>query len=144
MLICKDLKTYSHDAVLGNIAGIPGFVKRVCDMKGIEPSDGKTVFEWIEQGDQKAVEMFEKYCYDVVIQLMNLQLIIDPQRVCLGGGVSENPIFVSGIQRAMQNFYDSLPYPIPPLEIISCAHHNDANLIGAYYHFQKQHSKARS
>lgn len=144
MLICKDLKTYGHDAVLGNIAGIPGFVKRVCDIKGIEPSDGKTVFEWIEQGDQKAVEMFEKYCYDVVIQLMNLQLIIDPQRVCLGGGVSENPIFVSGIQRAMQNFYDSLPYPIPPLEIISCAHHNDANLIGAYYHFQKQHSKARS
>lgn len=123
-------------------------MKRVCDMKGIEPSDGKTVFEWIEQGDQKAVEMFEKYCYDVVIQLMNLQLIIDPQRVCLGGGVSENPIFVSGIQRALQNFYDSLPYPIPPLEIISCAHHNDANLIGAYYHFknntQKQEAEQKS
>lgn len=136
-LICQDLKTNGHDALLGNMAGIPGFVKRVCEAKGVEASNGKTVFEWIAQGDEKAVEMFGKYCYDVVIQLMNLQLIIDPERVCLGGGVSENPIFIGGIQKAMEDFYASLPYAVPHLDIMACAHHNDANLKGAFYHFQK-------
>lgn len=136
-LICKDLRTNGHNALLGNIAGIPGFVKRVCEAKGVEASDGKSVFEWIEKGDEIAVKMFNQYCYDVVIQLMNLQLIIDPERVCLGGGVSENPIFIGGIQKAMKAFYASLPYPVPHLDIMSCAHHNDANLKGAFYHFQK-------
>lgn len=136
-LICKDLKTYGHDALLGNMAGIPSFVKRVCEAKGVEKTDGKTVFKWIEHGDEIAVKMFKEYCYDVIIQLMNLQLIIDPQRVCLGGGVSENPIFIDGIKKAMEDFYNSLPYPVPHLDIMSCAHHNDANLKGAFYHFQR-------
>lgn len=135
MLICKDLKTYGVNGVLGNLAGIPGFVKRVCDAKGVEVTNGKAVFEWIAQGDQIAVQLFQEYCYDVMVQLINLQLVIDPQRVCLGGGISENPIFIQGIQKALEGFYESLPYRMPRLEILPCFYCNDANLIGAFYHF---------
>lgn len=135
MLICKDIKKYGLGGVLGNIAGIPGFVKRVCDAKDVEVTSGQEVFKWIEQGDEIATEMFSEYCYDVIVQLFNLQLIIDPSRVCIGGGVSQNPIFIQGIQKALTAFYDSLPYPIPRLDIVTCKHFNDANLLGAFYHF---------
>lgn len=137
MLICKDLKSLGSNAVLGNIAGIPGFVKRVCKAKGVEEANGETVFDWISQGDLIAVKLFEEYCYDVVIQLINLQLIIDPQRVCIGGGVSQNPIFVSSIKKALEQFYDSLPYAIPRLDIMPCKYCNDANILGAFYHFKQ-------
>lgn len=137
MLICKDLKSLGSNAVLGNIAGIPGFVKRVCKAKGVDEANGETVFDWISQGDSIAVKLFEEYCYDVVIQLINLQLIIDPQRVCIGGGVSQNPIFVSSIKKALEQFYDSLPYAIPRLDIMPCKYCNDANILGAFYHFKQ-------
>lgn len=137
MLICKDLKSLGSNAVLGNIAGIPGFVKRVCKAKEVEEANGETVFDWISQGDLIAVKLFEEYCYDVVIQLINLQLIIDPQRVCIGGGVSQNPIFVSSIKKALEQFYDSLPYAIPRLDIMPCKYCNDANILGAFYHFKQ-------
>lgn len=136
MLICKDLKTNGRNAVLGNIAGIPSFVKRVCNTKEVDLTDGKTVFEWIVQGDEVATNLFQEYCYDIVIQLLNLQLILDPQRICLGGGVSENVVFIEGIKKALDDFYNSLPYPIPHLEIMPCYHCNNANLLGAFYHFQ--------
>lgn len=137
MLICKDLKSLGSNAVLGNIAGIPGFVKRVCETKEIEKATDEMVFDWIKQGDPIATKMFEEYCYDVMIQLINLQLVIDPQRFCIGGGVSENPIFVSSIKKTLEQFYDSLPYAIPRLDVMPCKYCNDANILGAFYHFKQ-------
>ena len=138
MLICENIKEKGMDAVLGHIGGIGHFVKRVCEAKGVDITDGKTVFQWIQDGDLKAIEVFKDYCYRVVVQLFNMQIMLDPSRVCLGGGVSENPLFIQGIQQAMNAFYDSLPVAMPRLEIMSCQYHNDANLLGAFYHFQKQ------
>lgn len=143
MLICDDIKAKGMDAVLGHIGGIGHFVKRVCEAKKVDITDGKTVFDWIASGDEIALKIFQKYCYDIAIQLFNMQIMLDPMRVCIGGGVSENPIFIQGIQTAMKAFYESLPVAMPQLEIIACQYHNDANLKGAFYHFQKQQTLAR-
>lgn len=137
MLICKDINTFGMGAVLGNIASVPGFVKQVCAAKQVEESDGVQVFAWIKEQDPIATSMFQTYCMDVVTQLFNLQLILDPQRICIGGGVSVNPVFMHGIQTAMNAFYDRLPVAVPRLEILPCKYHNDANLLGAYEHFQR-------
>lgn len=137
MLICKEISTYGMGAVLGNIASIPGFVKKVCEAKGVEEADGKQVFTWITEQDPIALPLFQAYCQQVVTQLFNLQLILDPQRVCIGGGVSSNPIFMNGLCSAMDAFYDRLPLQLPRLEIVPCKFHNDANLLGAFHHFQK-------
>jgi predicted NBD/HSP70 family sugar kinase len=143
MLICDDLKAKGMDAVLGHIGGIGHFCRRVCDSMQVPFQEGKTVFQWIQDGNEIAMKLFHEYCYQIAIQLFNIQMMLDPSRICIGGGVSENPIFIQGIQKAMTAFYDSLPVTIPRLDIVPCFYHNDANLIGAYYHFQQQQSKVR-
>ena len=138
MLVCKDIATYGLDAVFGNIGGIPNLVHRICEAKGVADADGKTVCSWIAQGDQIAGNIFSSYCADIAIQLFNMQLMLDPELVCIGGGVSENPVFLKGIKDALQAFYNRLPIAIPPLSLVSCTYHNQANLLGAFYHFQNQ------
>lgn len=139
-LLTKDLATYGSHALWGAQGGIPGFVKRVCDAKQVPDTDGTTVFSWIEAQEETAVNLFQQYCKDLAVQLYNLQILIDPQRICLGGGVSANPIFIEGVQSAMNAFYDHFPIPLPRVELMPCRYHNDANLYGAFYHYQQKHS----
>lgn len=138
MLITKDIRKVGLEGVWGSASqgSVPGLVKRICEAKQVPLADGPTVFEWIAQKDETACEIFQEYCYQIAVQLFNFQLAFDPQRVCIGGGVSANPIFVGTIQAVMNAFYDRLGIPLPRLEIMPCKFHNDSNLLGAYYHFQ--------
>lgn len=137
MIITKDIRKEGLEAVWGSASqgSIPGFVKRVCEAKRVEIADGPTVFSWIAQKDEIATQLFQEYCYQICVQLFNFQLAFDPQRVCIGGGVSANPLFVGTLQAVMDAFYDNLGIPLPRLEILPCKFHNDSNLLGAYYHF---------
>lgn len=138
MTITKDIRKYGLEAVWGSASqgSVPGLIKRICEAKQTEVVDGPTVFEWIAQKDPIACEIFQEYCYQICIQLFNFQLAFDPQRVCIGGGVSANPLFVGSIQKAMDAFYTQLGIAVPPLEIMTCKYHNDSNLIGAFHHFK--------
>lgn len=138
MTITKDIRQYGLEAVWGSGSqgSVPGLVKRICEAKQTELVDGPEVFEWIAQKDEIACGIFQEYCYQIAVQLFNFQIALDPQRVCIGGGVSANPLFVGTIQAVMNAFYDSLGVPLPRLEIMPCKFHNDSNLIGAYYHYQ--------
>ena len=89
-------------------------------------------------GDLISCELFDDYCDDVIWQLHNIQCILDPQRICIGGGVSENQIFIDGIKTAVKRFYQSLPIPFPQPEIVKCKYCNDANMVGAYLHYLRK------
>lgn len=138
MTITKDIRTHGLEAVWGSASqgSVPGLVKRICEAKKTALCDGPIVFEWIAQKDPVAYEIFQEYCYQICVQLFNFQLALDPQRVCIGGGVSANPIFVGSIQRTMDAFYNQLGIAMPHLEIMACKYHNDSNLIGAFHHFR--------
>lgn len=137
VLLCDHLETHGRDAFLGNQLGIGHLVERVCAAKKVELTNGEQVFAWISEGDQVATKIFDEYCRIFAEQIFNMQMMLDPERLCVGGGVSENPIFMQGISKALQHFYDRLPVALPRLEVIACAYHNDANLWGAYYHYQQ-------
>lgn len=135
MVITKDIQKEGLNAVWGNQSSVPALIKHVCEAKQCELVDGKTLFQWIEEKDEIACSYFQKYCYDIVIQLFNIQVSFDPQRVCIGGGISANPLFVQTLNAVMDQFYASLPIAMPKLEILPCKFHNNANLLGAFYHF---------
>ena len=136
MLIMDDLRTAGIQGVWGAISSVPALMKHICEAKGVAEEDGVVVFSWIEQGDEIACTIFQEYCYRIVTQLFNLQMILDPTTVCIGGGISENAIFISAIQKTMEKFYEALPIQLPHLEIVPCKFHNDSNLIGALYHYK--------
>lgn len=135
VIFSKDMKTYGTKGFFGAIGSIANLVDKIAKKKNIDTKDGKTVFEWIQNGDPIACEIFENYCYEVIQEFHNLQCILDPQRICIGGGASENPIFINGLKQASQKFYDAFPIAFPHAEIMKCRYCNNANLLGAYYHY---------
>lgn len=136
--IFGDLNREGADAILGHKLGIGHFCARVCAAKGVPAKDGRTVFSWVEAGDEEACRLWGEYCGTAAVELFNLQLTFDPERVALGGGVSANPHFVPGIVRELEAFYDRLPVRIPHLDVVRCEFCNDANLLGAYENFRRR------
>lgn len=112
-----------------------GLCRRVAEAKGIARCDGREVFSWIEAADEVASRVFAEVCDVIAVHIHNLQRALDPERVCLGGGVSRNPLFVEGVRAAHRRFNEGLSYAFPEAEIMPCRFFNDTNLIGAYQNF---------
>lgn len=84
---------------------------------------------------------FGDMCDGIAIQIHNIQCWIDPERICLGGGISRNPLFIEGVRDAHRRFNAELLCDFPEVEIVTCRFFNDANLIGAYQHFLHMREK---
>lgn len=135
VIFSKDVKIHGTQGLFGAIGSITNLVKKIALKKNLEDLDGKKAFELIEQKDQEACMIFEEYCNEVIKQLHNIQCIIDPECICIGGGISENPIFIQGINETWEKFYQAMPIKFPHAKIVKCKYCNDANLLGAYYHY---------
>lgn len=130
-IICDPNKTPDYDNVWGNHGGTPRLCKLYADKKCLESVSGVELFDAIESGDTDAIESLETYCHDLAVEIFNLQTIIDPQRIAIGGGISARPIFLDCLKNALTKLYEACPYPIPRAELVACKFQKDANLIGA-------------
>lgn len=138
VIFCKDPKTHHSQGLFGAIGSVYNLVEKIATAKNSETRDGKEVFQWIADGDKISQQIFQTYCDEIALELHNVQCLLDPQRICIGGGASENPLFIGEIQNAFESFYQSLPIAFPHAEIMKCQYCNDANMLGAYYHYKKQ------
>ena len=74
----------------------------------------------------------------IAVKIFNLQMLFDPERFALGGGISERQSFIDAVQDKLDEICAvSLDY-LPRPEIVACKYHNDANLLGALYRFLKR------
>lgn len=137
VIFSKDPKEYHSKGLFGAIGSVANLVEKIAKAKKIDTTDGKEVFSWIASGDEISTQIFQEYVDSVICQLHNIQCLLDPKRICIGGGASENPIFMEGLQQASKRFYEDFPVKFPHGEIVKCQYHNDANLLGAYFHFKK-------
>ncbi|MBQ0066300.1 MAG: ROK family protein [Firmicutes bacterium] len=113
----------------------PGLVKAYEAQTG-EAVDGVKFFEKVSAGDEIAKATLEKFAEVTAKYFYNLQIVLDVDRICIGGGISAAPALLDAIRAAYHEIY-TLPYPLPceEAEIVRCAFGNDANLIGAVKHF---------
>lgn len=67
--------------------------------------------------------------------IVNIQYILDPEVVLIGGAVSSNPLFVELLNEVINEILDARPnYKVKPNLKIS-KYGNDANLLGAVYKY---------
>ena len=140
VIFCKDRKDYGSKGMFGAIGSIKNLVQDIAKAKHSNTTDGEEVFQWIKDGDEVSTRIFERYCYEVIHEFHNIQCLLDPQRICIGGGASENPIFISGLQKASRQYYEDFPIKFPHADIVKCRHCNNANILGAYFHYKKSSS----
>lgn len=97
--------------------------------------DGYKVFKMIEEQDPDACAALDAVAGNLARGIYNLQCILDPQKVLIGGGISQQPILLEKIQEELDKIYAMIPFQIPHVQLETCCYYNDSNLIGALYNF---------
>lgn len=102
--------------------------------------DGLLAFKAINAKKEAVYPIFETYCRNLAITILNLQTIFDMETFVLGGGISAQPILIEEVNRQFDKVHHEIDFIgkiIKRPKIVACHHHNGANLIGAAY-FLKQ------
>lgn len=140
--LIENPESVGFENVFAMHGGTGALCMRTAALKGLkaEDVDGKQVFEWIKQQDKDALEAFDHMTTHLATQIFNIQCFIDPEIVCIGGGVSKQPLVVEKINEKLNKIYEKMPFPTPRVKVTTCKYNNDSNLIGALYNYI-QHDK---
>lgn len=123
---------YQHMTNFGRHNNANAIIHSIAEEMNCEES-GDKVFHLI-QTNQQAKKIFEQYCLEVAFMIYNLDYILDLDVVCIGGGISEQKIFIQTIQEQFKKLRMSYKEDEHEPNITSCLYHNNANLLGALYH----------
>lgn len=134
--IIVDYDKSSHQFLTwADIASTSALCKRIAKILKVEKIDGRSVFKMVSRNNQKVIQVLDAFCFDIAIQLFNLQHIYDPEVICIGGGISRQNILIKKIQEAVMEIYNEGNQLLIP-NVVSCKYYNEANLIGALYHYK--------
>ena len=128
-------------AIRGGWMGLRGYV---CAEKGISPEkakdiDGVQIFKWVDAGDEAAIRGLHTYARYVVSLCHTLQVVLDPDAIAIGGGISAAPALIEAIHAEEDALYEGWPFPqMKKPNIVLCKMGNDANIIGAVYEARRR------
>lgn len=109
-------------------------ITTVCHLP--DKTDGRQAFAKIKQHDPAAWPIFTSFCHRIAVLMLNMQTVVDLDRILIGGGISAQPILITEIKHQFNylqagdyRLRDDLTMP----EIMPAKFGNEANLLGALY-----------
>lgn len=98
----------------------------------LENVNGRTAFDGMRKGDKTAIEVVNAYVKYVAVGIANMINIFQPEKLCIGGGVSnEKEALVAPIREFVnKEIYTNMG---KPCEILPAQLGNDAGIIGAAF-----------
>ncbi|WP_440896910.1 ROK family protein [Amphibacillus sp. Q70] len=137
------MESFNHDnnhaEFAGPVCSASTMVNDIAKIKGLEANDGIGAFEYINAEDPEALAIFNHFCKNVAVQILNLQYIIDPEVFAIGGGISVQPALLKGINESIKVIKKANPIHMATPNIVICQFNSAANLYGALYHYLLQH-----
>lgn len=128
----KPHSTWSHIGSVGSLA--VNYAREI----GAEPTkmNGRIFFEAVNNGDETAKEILHTYCHRIAGGIFCLQVVLDMEKVAIGGGISKQPVLIETLNEEMDHIFEKWgDGPVSRPEIVRCSFGNDANMIGALYHY---------
>jgi beta-glucoside kinase len=123
---CNEKGMYS------NTASTLALIKEYMKYKNLDKAvDGQVVFEEGEK-DPKVKEIINEWYGLIAIGIYNLSATLNPEKILIGGGVSEREEFIEEVVNALENIE---AWKDVKCVIERCKHKNDAGMIGAVYNF---------
>ena len=108
------------------------------------PMDGRIFFEAVHAGETEANEVLRSFCRAIAVQIYNLNVLLDLEKVAIGGGISKQPILVETLNEVYEEyilrghpFSEAQARCLPRPEIVPCRFLSEANQIGAFASYQK-------
>ena len=116
------------------------FKEKCAAILNLPPEDvsGEMVFNLIAENNSAMRDALYQYAHGVAVKIFNIQLLFDPERIAIGGGISQQQSFIDAIQDNLDELYKDALDCLPRPEIVVCKFHNDANLFGALYHYLRK------
>lgn len=119
---------------VGDLIGKEGLRRAVvsaCGLSKDTPLTGFEIFERINSGDSAAQKGLDDFCRPIALLVSNLQIILDPDQIVLGGGISAQPTLLESVQRQLNQIsaWSSVSRPVSHVELSKLG--NRANLVGA-------------
>lgn len=100
-------------------------------------ADGIELFKLAENNHAAAKAMVEEIYDSLALGIYNLSLIIDPELVAIGGGISVRPEITTELTARVSSLLDRQGASDIKPNIQVCHFFNDANLIGAVVNFER-------
>lgn len=98
--------------------------------------NGEKVFQLAEDGDLTIQDCITNLYKKLAAGIFNLKYSLDPSKILIGGGISKRPEVIDGINKELKQLKNETA--TLDIEVEACQFGNDANLIGALFHFLKE------
>lgn len=129
---------YEHKrfSTWSDVGSTIALVNRVAKRLEVDPDtlDGAYIFANQDENEFFKEEI-DKFYYSLAIGIYNLQYTYDPEVIIVGGGISARDDLVENINQRMDVLLDTVEIAHVRPIIRTCKYHNDANIIGAVYHY---------
>lgn len=126
----------TRDAMAG-LCSWQGLRRSILAAKGLEDDDaidGHQLFAWVNEGDDAALRGLHAYAKDLCTWIFNLQCIVDPDVIAIGGGISVQPALLEALHISMRSMMADLQMSeMPKPNIVLAQLGADAKLLGVAY-----------
>ena len=113
--------------------------KRYAESQSISSSfSGKDLFSLADQGVIAAQNAVSDLYDSLALGIYNVLVVLDPELVVLGGGLSKKEELLGEIDRRVRKLLKNNNVAELKFQLERCRYFNDANLLGAVARFQSQ------
>ncbi|MFT6907791.1 MAG: beta-glucoside kinase [Oleiphilaceae bacterium] len=119
-----------------------GLIRTYCTQtrQGTDQVSGLDIYHLADQGDIIALQVIDEFYQNIAIGLYNLTFTLNPQKILIGGAISNREEIFPAINQKFQKILDAFPSPnrflVGDLISIESTHFkNHSGVIGALYHF---------
>lgn len=117
-----------------------GILRQVAKELGVESMSGRVFTEEVKAGEPTCVEVFDQWMDALGKMLANIIMVIDPEKVIIGGGVSGEKEWLCN------HIYDKIQLHLPlafrgKVQVKVAKHGNNAGLLGAAQLYDKLSNK---
>lgn len=126
------------DHTLSELASPVSMANRYNERTG-KHLDGKTIFELADQDDPVASDVRQTLIHSLAVAIYNIQHSFDPEKIVLGGGISNNPELIPLLNKEIDRLRDGLDLVTLKPDIVLCKLKSEANLRGAVADFEQNH-----
>lgn len=116
--------------------GAKGLLREIRQLKQQPDLDGKGFFQLVRQRDADALRILDDYTGFLAVQLYNLQCVLAPDKIVIGGGISRDPLLMDSLDGSLRKLYET-HRGLPRANVVKSRLGNDANLIGAVYNLRE-------
>ncbi len=140
-MVLDSSNKYEFESTWGSY-GTKGLIREVCKITGDDPLvlDGVELFKRANEGDEGILKGLKNYTDILAIGLYNLNVLLDLDKIAVGGGISKQPLLMEYIKNSIDEYDSSSPLRqfdtyIPKPNVVVTKYNNDANLIGALFNY---------